>query len=131
MSYTIDTNLPSDQIPDDFLPGMSEFLCTLFDRPRKVIIGQLRAGQVFDFSGSTDPCAVIHMIRGFQYLSKLNEQLIERFVAAISEHVENRLGIPKSRLMIFYYQNDLALIANDGKTLKRIWAEIGVPPPAE
>jgi hypothetical protein len=55
---------------------------------------------VFDFSGSTDPCAVIHMIRGFQYPSKLNEQLIERFVAAISEHVENRLGIPKSRYVV-------------------------------
>lgn len=35
------------------------------------------------------------------------------------------------RLMIFYCQNDLALIANDGKTLKRIWAEIGVLPPLE
>lgn len=33
--------------------------------------------------------------------------------------------------MIFYYQNDLALIANDGKTLKRIWSDIGTFPPSE
>jgi len=38
MSYTIDTNLDPDQIPDDFLSATSDFLCALFDRPKKVSV---------------------------------------------------------------------------------------------
>lgn len=73
----------------------AKFIMFFFDP--QVTMGQLRADQVFDFKGSTDPCAVMHVIRGFQNPSKLNEELIERFVAAISEHIESKLGIPKSR----------------------------------
>ncbi|CAH1715961.1 unnamed protein product [Aphis gossypii] len=64
MSYTIDTNLTASQVPDGFLSGTSDFLSTLFNRPKKVIMGQLRSGQEFDFSGSTDPCVVMNLTRG-------------------------------------------------------------------
>jgi hypothetical protein len=38
MSYTIDTNLAASQVPEGFLSGFSDFLSTLFDRPKKVNI---------------------------------------------------------------------------------------------
>lgn len=63
----------------------------------QVVMGQLRAGQVFDFSGSTDPCAVMHLIRGSQMPGTATDEAVERYVAAISEHVQNTLGIHKSR----------------------------------
>lgn len=46
MSYTVDTNLAPDRIPDDFLSGMSDFLCAMFDRPKRV-----SSKQVFFFFG--------------------------------------------------------------------------------
>lgn len=61
-------------------------------------MGQLRAGQTFDFSGTADPCAVMHVIRGSMCPgTAVDHTAVERYVAAISEHVENELGVPKSR----------------------------------
>ncbi|XP_060881249.1 macrophage migration inhibitory factor-like [Metopolophium dirhodum] len=129
MSYTIDTNLAASQVPDGFLSDTSDFLCALFDRPKKVIMGQLRSGQEFDFSGSTDHCVVMNLTRGsLRPNSTTDEEAIERYVAAISEYLQNALGVPKSRIMIFYYEHDMALIGNNGRTLKRIWSEIGTFP---
>lgn len=65
---------------------------------RQVIMGQLRAAQTFDFSGSADPCAVINLTRGTLNPGAATDgDAVERYVAAISEHVQNALGIPKSR----------------------------------
>uniref|UniRef100_A0A2S2NRE8 L-dopachrome isomerase n=1 Tax=Schizaphis graminum TaxID=13262 RepID=A0A2S2NRE8_SCHGA len=129
MSYTIDTNLAASQVPKGFLSGTSDFLCTLFNRPKKVIMGQLRSGQEFDFSGSTDPCVVMNLTRGsLQPGMALDEGVIERYVAAISDYLQNALGIHKSRILIFYYEHDMALIGNNGRTLKRIWSETGTFP---
>ncbi|XP_025204093.1 macrophage migration inhibitory factor-like [Melanaphis sacchari] len=126
MSYTIDTNLAASQLPDGFLSGTSDFLCTLFNRPKKVIMGQLRSGQEFDFSGSSDPCIVMKLTRGsLRPDMPIDEEVIEQYVATISEYLQNALGVHKSRIMIFYYEHDMALIGNNGKTLKRIWSEIG------
>lgn len=61
-------------------------------------MGQLRADQTFDFSGTTDPCAVMHVIRGSMCPGAgVDDSAVERYVAAISEHMENELGVPKSR----------------------------------
>lgn len=61
-------------------------------------MGQLRAGQTFEFSGTADPCAVMHIIRGSACSGAgVDDSAVERYVAAISEHVENELGVPKSR----------------------------------
>lgn len=60
-------------------------------------MGQLRAGQEFDFSGSADPCVVMHLTRGSQKPGAVSEESVERYVAAISEHVERILGVPRSR----------------------------------
>ncbi|KAF0774186.1 macrophage migration inhibitory factor-like [Aphis craccivora] len=129
MSYTIDTNLTASQVPDGFLSGTSDFLCALFNRPKKVIMGQLRSGQEFDFSGSTDPCVVMNLTRGsLKPGTAIDEEVIERYVAAISEYLQNTLGVQKSRIMVFYYEHDMALIGNNGRTLKRIWSEIGTFP---
>ncbi|XP_027852827.1 macrophage migration inhibitory factor-like [Aphis gossypii] len=129
MSYTIDTNLTASQVPDGFLSGTSDFLSTLFNRPKKVIMGQLRSGQEFDFSGSTDPCVVMNLTRGsLNPGTAIDEEVIERYVTVISEYLQNTLGVQKSRIMIFYYEHDMALIGNNGRTLKRIWSEIGTFP---
>ncbi|XP_015377086.1 PREDICTED: macrophage migration inhibitory factor-like [Diuraphis noxia] len=98
MSYTIDTNLAAHQLPDGFLSNTSDFLCVLFDRPKKVIMGQLRSGQEFDFSGSTEPCVVMNLTRGsLRPSTTIDEGAIERYVSAISEYLQNVLGVPKSR----------------------------------
>ncbi|KAL5232603.1 hypothetical protein ACI65C_000013 [Semiaphis heraclei] len=129
MSYTIDTNLAAHQVSEGFLSHTSDFLSVLFNRPKKVIMGQLRSGQEFDFSGSTEPCVVMNLTRGsLGPDTTTDEGAIERYVSAISEHLQNALGVSKSRIMIFYYEHDMALIGNNGRTLKRIWSESGTFP---
>jgi len=60
-------------------------------------MGQLRAGQAFHFSGSTDPCAVVRLTRGSQRPGTVTDAAVERYVAAISEYVRNTLGVHESR----------------------------------
>lgn len=60
-------------------------------------MGQLRAGQTFHFSGTADPCAVMRLTRGSLRPGTVTDAAVERYVAAISEHVQNALGIRKSR----------------------------------
>ncbi|XP_050436631.1 D-dopachrome decarboxylase-like [Adelges cooleyi] len=125
MSYTIDTNLGPGQIPEDFLSETSDFLSALFDRPKKVIMGQLRSGQRFDFSGSDAPCAVMHITRGSLKPGTVAEEAVKYYVAAISEYFQKNLGLDSTRVMIFYHEHDLAMMGNAGKTLKCFWDGIG------
>lgn len=61
-------------------------------------MGQLRSGQEFDFSGSTEPCVVMNLTRGsLGPDTTTDEGAIERYVSAISEHLQNALGVSKSR----------------------------------
>ncbi|XP_050533083.1 macrophage migration inhibitory factor homolog isoform X3 [Daktulosphaira vitifoliae] len=120
MYYEIITNLKASQIPEDFLSKTSDFLVELLNIPKTVIMGHLSSEQKFDFFGSSEPCAIMHITRGsVKPGTPQEEDAFERYAKALSEHFKKYLPIDISRLMIYYHEHNVALMGNNGTTFKR------------
>ncbi len=59
---TVQTNIPDNQITDDFLKQLSIKVAQVLSKPEKYVAVQVSGGQKLFFGGTNDPAATIDLV---------------------------------------------------------------------
>ncbi|XP_013772554.1 macrophage migration inhibitory factor homolog [Limulus polyphemus] len=110
--FTLNTNLPKDKIPDDFLKKTAEVIQQTLGKPISYVIVHVNPDQLISFGGGNEPCASATLMS----IGALGKQENKKHSAALYKHIEKTLGITSDKMYIQYINANKADVGYVGKT---------------
>lgn len=115
-TFVINTNLPKEKIPADFLKIAAETLAKTLGKPLSYIVVQVIPDQMISWGGGSDPCAIASVMS----IGQLGVQENKKHSAILFQLVEKYLGISGDRMYISFTDMDKANVGYVGKTFHDI-----------
>ncbi|XP_022337850.1 macrophage migration inhibitory factor-like [Crassostrea virginica] len=109
-TFVVNTNLPKDKIPPDFLQQTSAFLAKQLEKPEFYVVVRVNPDQMMITAGTNEPCAIVEL-HNITDGAKNKEN-----AEAITNFIESTLAIPKSRFYVIFTNLRREDIAFQGKT---------------
>ncbi|KHN77607.1 Macrophage migration inhibitory factor -like protein [Toxocara canis] len=110
--FTINTNVPSDKVPQDFLKKTSALIAKALSKPESYVAVRVNPGQQMTFGGSADPCAVCTL----ESIGAVGGSRNNAHAEKLYKHINETLGIPKNRMYISFVDIDPTTMAFNGST---------------
>uniref|UniRef100_A0A915BQX1 L-dopachrome isomerase n=1 Tax=Parascaris univalens TaxID=6257 RepID=A0A915BQX1_PARUN len=110
--FTINTNVPSDKIPQDFLKKTSALVAKSLSKPESYVAVRVNPDQQMTFGGSADPCAVCTL----ESIGAVGGSRNNSHAEKLYKHLNEALGIPKNRMYISFVDVDPTTMAYNGST---------------
>nr|BAF38455.1 macrophage migration inhibitory factor [Haemaphysalis longicornis] len=111
-TLTINTNLPADKLPSDFLATTSKVVADSLGKPVSYVVVHINTDQVMSFGGSEELCAVANLYS----IGCLSPKENKKHSAALFEHMKNTLGVKKDRMYINFFDVPATDVGYNGKT---------------
>ncbi|OZC07814.1 putative phenylpyruvate tautomerase [Onchocerca flexuosa] len=111
-AFTIDTNIPQNNVSDAFLKKASSTVAKALGKPESYVAVHVNGGQAMVFGGSTDPCAVCVLKSIGCVGPNVNNSHAEKLFKLLADE----LKIPKNRCYIEFVNIDASAMAFNGST---------------
>lgn len=106
------TNLPKDAIPPDFLMEATQVFQATIGKPMKYISVCVMPGQLMTFSGTDDPCALMHI----GSIGKLGVEENKQLSAIIFKLIKEKLNIDGTRAYLTFHDQERSEVGYNGNT---------------
>uniref|UniRef100_A0A1W7RA73 L-dopachrome isomerase n=1 Tax=Hadrurus spadix TaxID=141984 RepID=A0A1W7RA73_9SCOR len=114
--FVLNTNLPKEKIPPDFVKSTAELVAKTLGKPLSYIVVHINPDQLMGWGGGSDPCALASLMS----IGKLGVQENKKHAAALYKHIEKHLGIPGDRMYISFFDADKSNVGYTGTTFHDI-----------
>lgn len=108
--FTVNTNV--QQVPADFKKLATETLAKSLGKPVSYIAVQVNAKQDLSFGGTDEPAAVCDLVS----IGALSKDSNKKHSKALMELMEQKLGVPPTRVYISFHNTNKADIGFDKTT---------------
>ncbi|GIX79067.1 macrophage migration inhibitory factor [Caerostris extrusa] len=111
-TFTLNTNVPKDKIPEDFLKSTAKLVAEILKKPISYVVVHVNPDQLMSWAGTSDPCAVATL----GSIGSLGTSQNAKISKALFDHVKDNLGINSDRMYITYVDLERANVGYLGTT---------------
>lgn len=113
--FTIETNVPQNKVPADFLKTTTAVLAKTLNKPESYCSIHLKAGQEYlSFGGTSAPCGYATLMS----IGELGPERNQAHSAVLFKHLKETLGIPPDRFYIQFIDAKPTEIGWNGATFE-------------
>ncbi|XP_022666220.1 macrophage migration inhibitory factor-like [Varroa jacobsoni] len=110
---TVNTNVPADRIPADFLETSSKIVADTLGKPISYVMVHIAAGQQMSFAGDrATPCANCTL----SSIGCISASQNKKTSKAISDLLDSKLAIPSDRMYINFVDLQPCNVGFNGST---------------
>ncbi|XP_050526320.1 macrophage migration inhibitory factor homolog [Daktulosphaira vitifoliae] len=114
---SLDTNLPTLKIPNDFLSNSGKILSDTLGKGSKYCVTTVNAGLKMYVSSSNEPCGLVSVTS----IGSIGPEENKKHITAITDYVQQATGIPKNRLFVFFQSNTPDSTGHLGTTFHQLY----------
>ncbi|GIY72725.1 macrophage migration inhibitory factor [Caerostris darwini] len=111
-TFTLNTNVPKDKIPEDFLKSTAKLVAEILKKPISYVVVHVNPDQLMSWAGTSDPCAVATL----GSIGSLGTSQNAKISKALFDHVKDNLSINSDRMYITYVDLERANVGYLGTT---------------
>ncbi|XP_063368793.1 macrophage migration inhibitory factor-like [Cydia amplana] len=115
--FRIETNVPRDQIPKDFVSKAVPILAKALGKPEQYCVVSVHPDVMMSFSGTTAPCAIGNVMS----IGALGVEQNKKHAKVLYELVEKELGVPSDRMYITFQDEPTGNVGFKGTTFHAIF----------
>ncbi|GFG29196.1 hypothetical protein Cfor_04923 [Coptotermes formosanus] len=115
--FRLETNIPKSKVTVDFLKQTTALMAKALGKPESYCVVTVIPDLPAVWGGSSEPCGTATLMS----IGKLGVEENKKHAAALHDHIEKNLGIPRNRLYITFVDEDAANVGYNGTTFHEIF----------
>ncbi|XP_013184045.1 macrophage migration inhibitory factor [Amyelois transitella] len=115
--FRIETNLPRNKIPQDFVAKVVSVLAKSLGKPEQYCVVSVIPDVMMSFGGSSEPCGIANLMS----IGGLGVEQNKKHAKILFELVANELGISSDRMYITFQDEPTGNVGYKGTTFHAIF----------